>query len=269
MARGTGALTLWAQGLPDQSAQTVREVLADAEVGGSPLSLCLALTWCGCVVSLWLGDMVTAERSTALLKDHSEKYSLSSYYAYSLGFEAQLSARRGDAVGAERLLRAGLDGLRQAQSEGHYTAFLSSLAEILAAAGRPDEGLAAADEALRRAEHSNAFWWLPEALRIKGEVLFCLGRTTDAEDHFRRSLGLADRQGALSWELRAVTSLARLLRDQGHSAAAAALLQPVYKRFTEGFESADLKAATALLSDLRADDRVRSLMGGYARTRGG
>jgi predicted ATPase len=61
---------------------------------------------------------------------------------------------------------------------------------------------------------------------------------------------LASRQGALSWELRAATNLARLLRDQGHRAEAKALLQPVYDRFTEGFDTADLKAARALMDGL-------------------
>ena len=72
-----------------------------------------------------------------------------------------------------------------------------------------------------------------------------------AEDHFRQALDLAHRQGALSWELRAATSLARLRRDQGRSADALALLEPVYNRFTEGFETADLKSAKTLLDTLR------------------
>ena len=71
-----------------------------------------------------------------------------------------------------------------------------------------------------------------------------------AEDHFRQALDWARRQGALSWELRAATSLARLLCDQSRSAEALELLQPVYDRFTEGFETADLKAAKALLDAL-------------------
>ena len=72
-----------------------------------------------------------------------------------------------------------------------------------------------------------------------------------AEDHFRQALDWAHRQGALSWELRAATSLARLLSYQGRSADAAPLLQPVYDRFTEGFATADLKAAKTLLNVLR------------------
>jgi len=71
-----------------------------------------------------------------------------------------------------------------------------------------------------------------------------------AEDHFRQSLDWARRQGALSWELRAATSLARLLHTQGRSAEGLAILQPVYERFTEGFGTADLKSAKALLDAL-------------------
>jgi len=71
-----------------------------------------------------------------------------------------------------------------------------------------------------------------------------------AEGYFRQALDWAGRQGALSWELRAATSLARLLNDQKRSADATALLQPVYDRFTEGFATADLKEAKALLDHL-------------------
>jgi predicted ATPase len=70
---------------------------------------------------------------------------------------------------------------------------------------------------------------------------------TPAEGHFREALGRARRQGALSWELRAAASLARLWRDQNRSAETIALLVPIYNRFTEGFETADLKAAKALI----------------------
>jgi predicted ATPase len=73
-----------------------------------------------------------------------------------------------------------------------------------------------------------------------------------AEDHFVQALDVAGRQGALSWELRAATSLARLWRDQGRKADAYGLLAPVYDRFTEGFETADPKAAKALIDELRA-----------------
>ena len=94
--------------------------------------------------------------------------------------------------------------------------------------------------------------------RLKGE-LFLLQRTSGAaetaEDLFRQALDEARVQGALSWELRAATSLARLLRNQGRPADATACLQPIYDRFTEGFGTADLIAAKQLLDELGAPDR--------------
>jgi predicted ATPase len=90
-------------------------------------------------------------------------------------------------------------------------------------------------------------------LRLKGELSLLHGTIAaveTAKDHFRRALDEAHRQGALSWELRAATSLARLLRDQGRPAGATACLQPIFDRFTEGFGTADLIAAKQLLDDL-------------------
>ena len=104
---------------------------------------------------------------------------------------------------------------------------------------------------VQRTERTRQLWWLPEALRIKGEILLLGQQSEAADDLFRRSLDLSQRQGALSWEFRAATSLARLRRRQGRSAGTIRLLQPVYDRFTEGFDTADLKAAKALLDALR------------------
>ncbi|HYZ40318.1 MAG TPA: hypothetical protein VE687_06785 [Stellaceae bacterium] len=79
-------------------------------------------------------------------------------------------------------------------------------------------------------------------LRIKGEVLLFQGaQGAAAAHHFRQVLDWARRQGTLSWELRAPTSLAQLLRDQNRLADAIAVLQPIYDRFTDGFDTADLK----------------------------
>jgi len=121
----------------------------------------------------------------------------------------------------------------------------------LAGAGDLDDGLAVADEALQRTERNNAFWWMPEALRIKGDVMLLSHKAdpTVAEDHFRRSLDLAHRQGALSWELRTAMSLARSQRDQGRIGEARDLLASVHGRFTEGFATADLQSAKRLLDE--------------------
>lgn len=123
---------------------------------------------------------------------------------------------------------------------------LTELAEALMQAGRAAEALALVDAGI---DHSDGGWITPELLRLKGELLLSQGVTTvtEAEALFRQSFEEARRQEALSWELRAATSLSRLLRNQARDGDAIACLQPVYDRFTEGFETADLIAAKQLL----------------------
>jgi hypothetical protein len=104
------------------------------------------------------------------------------------------------------------------------------------------------------AEPVDTLWNTPEVLRVDAELLLwhgSPGAIAAAEARLRRALEIAREQSALSWELRAATSLARILRDRGQLADAVAVLQPVYRRFTEGFDTADLKVAKALLDDLR------------------
>jgi predicted ATPase len=111
-----------------------------------------------------------------------------------------------------------------------------------------------------RSERTGERWLIAELLRVKGETLLwqgAPGAAAAAEGHFRQALDWARRQGALSWELRAATSLARLSRDQARSKQAYELLAPVYARFTEGFATADLKEAKRLLEELVCDsDRL-------------
>jgi predicted ATPase len=177
---------------------------------------------------------------------------LGSYHAAGVGFEGLLYAAQGNRTTAVRLVRTAITELREIGFHLYATVLLSGLAEILAGSGKIDDAMAAADEAVTRAESGNNHWWLPEALRVKGEVALLASPedSTLAEDLFGCALDLAHRQGALSWELRAATGLARFLRHQGRPADAVALLQPIYERFTEGFGTTDLTRARALLDDL-------------------
>jgi predicted ATPase len=162
-----------------------------------------------------------------------------------------------------RLLRAAFAGPGAAGSVPRLFTFL--MAEALGRAGQIADGLAMIEEAILRSERSEERWIIAELLRIKGELVLLQaapGAAAAAEGHFRQALDWAGRQGALSWELRAATSLARLLGDQGRSADATALLQPIYDRFTEGFDTADLKTAKALLSSARHIRGHRHHVGG-------
>ena len=165
-----------------------------------------------------------------------------------------LVIKRGDVIAGLGLLRAGLDEFGKDRVAARSLLFLTEMAEALGRAGEIADGLAVAEGAIERSEQNGDRWAIAEFLRVKGELLFLQGAegaAAAAEDHFRQALDWARRQGALSWELRAATSLARLLRNQGHTADAKSLLQPVYDRFTEGFDTADLKAAKALLDALQ------------------
>jgi predicted ATPase len=110
-------------------------------------------------------------------------------------------------------------------------------------------------EALERCARTGEQWCVAELQRVKGEIVLQEGGVDSeaiASRWFGRALDCARGQGALALELRAATSLARLLRDQGRQADATACLQPVYDRFTEGFGTTDLIAAKQLLDDLGA-----------------
>jgi predicted ATPase len=167
---------------------------------------------------------------------------------------------------AAQSLRASLEGMRESRYYIFYTMFLSELGEALRAASRVEEGLAAVDEALERAKRNEELWFVPETLRIKGELNLLKGAPEFAaitEDHFGQALEWARRQGALSWELRAATNLARLWHGRGRTTEALALLEPIYNRFTESFETVDLKTAKALVGQMRApsEDFAKALSG--------
>jgi len=127
----------------------------------------------------------------------------------------------------------------------------TELVEALTKTGRSAEGLAALDAGTAQSPELGGA--TPELLRLRGELLLLQSAPAAAkpsEDLFRQALDFAHQQGALSWELRAATSLARLLSNQGRQAEAIACLRPVYHRFTEGFGTADLIAAKRLLDEL-------------------
>jgi predicted ATPase len=157
---------------------------------------------------------------------------------------------RGAAVLREAFRTCGDTGWRVS-----YPEFRGALAIALAGLGRFDEAYDAVAGAIESAggREDGQRWYVPELLRIKGEILLRRGldrSTSMAEDCFNEASQIARQQGSLSWELRAAMSLARLLRNQGRPADAKGILQPVYDRFIEGFGTADLIAAKRLLDEL-------------------
>jgi predicted ATPase len=236
------ARILWLQGFPDQAMREAESSIKDARAANHVTSLCDAIALAACPIALWNGELAAAESYVGSLLDNSTRHALAVWRASGRCHQGALVIMRGDVAGGLRLLRAGLDELGEATVSVWFLSLLGQLAETLGRAGAGADRFAAIDEVIERSHPTEEYWVMAE---LQGELLLLRGApgaAAKAEDYFRRALDWARDQGALAWELRVATSLARLLRDQGRSADALALLQPVYDRFTEGFDTADLKS---------------------------
>jgi predicted ATPase len=163
-------------------------------------------------------------------------------------------AERGQGEAGITELRSAMVTIRAIGAAAELPWYLAMLAGAHAVAGQRAEGLDAIAEALALVASTNERFYEAEIYRLKGELLLKHGGSdtvAEAESCFRQALDIAQVQSAKSWELRAATSLARLWREQSKQAEARELLAPVYDWFTEGFDTADLKDAKALLDELR------------------
>jgi predicted ATPase len=192
-------------------------------------------------------------RSVATLLDHSARHRLPLWHAAGRCYDGVLRIEQGDTIGGLHILRTELAELAKTRFELRYVTFLADLAEAYVRAGDIASARETIDQALERCHQIDEFWNVSELLRIKGEISRRDTRpdaAKAAESCFLQSLDWARRQEARSWELRAATSLARLWRSQGRSGEARDQVGSVYGRFTEGFETADLRAARELLNEI-------------------
>jgi predicted ATPase len=204
-------------------------------------------------IAILVGDLAEAQRCAKLLLDVPVQKALF-YQSWARGLEGGLLIKRGELQCGVRVLQAALDEHRKTNSKAHRAILTVILAEGLGGIGQVPAALAVIDTALADSDATEARWYMPEQMRMKGELILLSERPNaadEAESWYAQSLALARRQGALSWELRAATSLARLRHRQGRTAEAVNVLQPVYAQFTEGFHTADLIAASTLLGTLR------------------
>jgi predicted ATPase len=253
--RGILARVVWLQGFPDQAVRTAEMSVEEAQATGHALTLCWALALAACPIALWVGNLVAAAHYAEMLLDHSRKHSLPLLGAFGSRFQRVVTLKNGDSGTGSWLPDSGLEEIAKPDASFRFLAGLSELTEALAQDGRITDALALVEAGI---EHSAAGWLTPELLRVRGELLQLQGApgaASAAEHHFRQALDCARRQGALSWELRAATSLARLLRDRDHIGEARDLLAPIYERFTEGFGTADLQAGKKLLDELNSPHR--------------
>lgn len=221
---------LWLRGYPEQAQALAEDCVKAGLAAHHALSLCYALSLGAAPVAIWCGDLETARRYTALLSERAEQHSLVHWQNWATCFAAAL-ATAGEAP------RAGASGVPIIRLQHQVLATLNS-------------GLAIS-ELIADPEHGYEGWCAAELMRIKGERLQAAGDRDAAESLYRRAFDLAERQGAAAWQLRSAVSLFTLAPRRGKRRTdEASRLASIYGRFTEGFDTADLRKAKTLLDEL-------------------
>src|SRR5215469_9533001 len=251
LARAMLARALWFQGYAEQAMDQARLSLEEAQRTNFPLSIGEALRVAVCDIALMTGDLETADQSITTLLEIATSRNAPFWGIFGRCLRGKLLVIRGDFAQGSALLRTELEFCERAGWPIWYPEFIGAMAEGLFGLGQVAEARAALDKGLASADHGGERVYCPELLRLKGELLLrqAIGQSgSSAEPSFSAALCLARRQRALALELRAALSLARLRVTKGRHDEARRILAPIYDRFTEGLDTADLKAAEDLLA---------------------
>jgi len=254
-ARYFQARILWLLGLADQALSVVEHNVEEGRTSGHALTFCSVLGQGACPIALLAGDLDAAERYCTMLLEHTERHPIRLWNLWARAFRGLLISRRGDLATGLPLLRKTFELAGEARHLPRFLLPLGELAVCLGEAGEVSQGLATADEALARCDARDEGWYVAELWRIKGELLLLPGEhrsTSAAAQAFDRAFEVARSQGALAWELRTAISVARLKVSEGHPADARHVLASAYGKFTEGFETGDLRDARAMMAKLKS-----------------
>jgi predicted ATPase len=245
------ASTLWILGYPDQGLAHINDALTLAQQIAQPYSLGYALQVAAVFHQCRREGRATQERAEALISLATEQ-GFPLWMARGSPLRGWALAHQGQAQEGIEQLTQGMRAIRATGAEINRSYYLVLLAEAYGIMGQLEAGLTVLAEAMTLAETTGDRWYEPELYRLKGELLLAQSTDnhTEAEACFHHAISIAQSQQAKSWELRAATSLARLWQSQGKRREAYDLLAPVYTWFTEGFDTADLRDAKALLEEL-------------------
>ena len=230
--------------MADQGREQILESISAAEQSDQPVSVVAPLTY-ACMLYRELREPANLLRAAERLVAAATEHQLLDMIAFASVFRGWAQAELGQVDEGICLIRDGLDSM--VASDAASTA-LTALSEAQARAGRLDEALATIEQTLAAARKSAIE--LQFVLWRRGEMHLQRGDETEAESDFRETLAVARHIGSKAYELRAITSLARMLDHQGKRDEARGLLGEIYGSFSEGFDTADLKDAKALLEEL-------------------
>jgi predicted ATPase len=245
------AWALWSLGYPDQGLVRSHEALTLAQQSAHLFSLSFVLSWAAVFHQFRREVRLTQERAEAAISIATEQ-GFPQWKAFSAIPYSWTLAHQGQAQEGTEQMHQGLRAHRATGAEIFRPYWLALLAEAHGIMGQPEAGLTMLTEALALMDTNGERAWEPELYRLKGVLLLQQDsdNSTAAETCFQQAMAIAQNQSAKSWELRAATSLARLWQRQGKRDEARQMLAEVYDWFTEGFDTADLKDAKALLHEL-------------------
>jgi class 3 adenylate cyclase/tetratricopeptide (TPR) repeat protein len=244
------AIVLVCLGYPDQALSNSAAATVEAR-GLDPISLATSMAMRSRLLSLVGDDMALGEQADQLVSFTIEQ-GFRQWHAQGTIYRGWVQARNGHVAEGMPLLRDGITAFRASGTEAWLPHFLALRASACDLAGEAEEGLSLLDEATQIVDRTGERWLEAELYRLRGQLLLRRGHAEAAENSYREALRIAREQEAKLWELRAAASLARLCRDRGHRGQVRDLLAPLYGWFTEGFGTADLKEARALLDELSA-----------------
>jgi DNA-binding winged helix-turn-helix (wHTH) protein/predicted ATPase len=246
--RSFGAFALWFLGKPDQALQRTQESLSLAREISEPHTLCRSFLFAAMLHHL-RRDSRSAQQCAEAAIAVSGEHNLVMYHGYATITRAWAMIDQGFEETSIENMREGLAARQATGTELMRPHLLAQIAEVLGKTHQSQEGLRVLEDALAITDRTGERYYEAELYRLKGELLLIEG-TNQVEQCFRQSIEIARRQEAKSLEVRASTSMARLYRDQGRREQARNLLSAIYGTFTEGFDSADLREAKALLDDV-------------------
>jgi predicted ATPase/DNA-binding SARP family transcriptional activator len=244
------ACCLWCLGYPEQASQRSQEALVLARELSHPFSLADVICFAGCLFDELRRDPVALRSSSDELVRLANEKGMPTWIGMGTRCHGEALAMLGQIEEGMAQMRAGIAVDKSLDARIYQSGTLGFLSEAEARAGLPTDGLTTLDEALALVEETDERYCEAELYRLRGELLLAGGKDAEAEVSLRSATEVAQGQRAKSWELRATTSLARLWQKQGKQEEARKVLTEIYGWFTEGFDTADLGDAGALLEDL-------------------
>jgi DNA-binding SARP family transcriptional activator/predicted ATPase len=243
------ACCLWCLGYPDQALNRSQEVLALSRDLNHAFSLADVLCFGGCVFNQLRRDPAALMDFAPELMELSKGMGFSSFGGTGTCYWGMALIQQGQIQKGIAEMRKGIAARQAVGARCYLTGILGALAEAQAMAGRLEDGMTTLEEALAMVEETDERYYEAILYRLRGELLIQQCNEGEAEASLLKAIEIARRQQAKSYEMQIALDLARLWKRQGRLSEAQELLRETYNWFTEGFETPDLKAASAMLEN--------------------